>query len=192
MSSKRNSTVIRGMFNSRELPCLPAIGSTRIRAIRAASPKASSVGDSHIFAWSTGPEEATAAGPARPRRQALVWRADYHPDGGQLFFPLHRPSFIVPLALPGDDVRPESFTAFRCDGSSGLYIHPNIRHGAVVPLADHAELRDRQGRVHARVSVDFAKGFGCCLSLPPAPGGRLQPAARPHRKRRNFLNRLHV
>ena len=63
----------------------------------------------------------------------------------------------MPLALPGDDVTPERFVAFWCDGSHGLYIHPNIRHGAVVPLDDQAEFLDRQGRVHARVSVDFVK-----------------------------------
>jgi hypothetical protein len=35
-----------------------------------------------------------------------------------------------------------------------------------VPLDDHAEFLDRQGRVHARVSVDFAKEFGCYLAAP--------------------------
>jgi len=30
-----------------------------------------------------------------------------------------------------------------------------------VPLSDHARLLDRPGRVHARVSVDFVKEFGC-------------------------------
>jgi ABC-type methionine transport system permease subunit len=35
-----------------------------------------------------------------------------------------------------------------------------------VPLADHAQLLDRQGRVHARVSVDFVKEFGCYLGVP--------------------------
>jgi ureidoglycolate lyase len=130
------------------------------------------VGDNYVFAWSQWPEEAAADGPAKPRRQALVWRANYHPDGGQLFYPLHRESFVVPLALPGDDVTPERFLAFWCDGSTGLYIHPNVWHGAIVPLADHAELLDRQGRVHARVSVDFAKEFGCYLAvLLPPPGG---------------------
>ncbi|HEX3535436.1 MAG TPA: ureidoglycolate lyase [Stellaceae bacterium] len=124
------------------------------------------VGDSYLLAWSTWPEEAATVGPAKPRKEALVWRANYHPDGGQLFYPLHAEQFIVPLALPGDDVKPEDFVAFRCDGSKGLYIHPNVWHGAVVPLADHAELLDRQGRVHARVSVDFAKEFGCYLSVP--------------------------
>jgi ureidoglycolate lyase len=129
------------------------------------------VGDSYLFAWSTWPEKAAHAGPATPRRHALIWRANYHPDGGQLFYPLHGESFVVPLALPGDDVTPQKFTTFCCDGRRGLYIHPNIWHGAVVPLDDGAELLDRQGRVHARVSVDFAKEFGCYLAspLPPRP-----------------------
>jgi len=35
-----------------------------------------------------------------------------------------------------------------------------------VPFADTAQLLDRQGRVHARVSVDFAKEFGCYLAVP--------------------------
>jgi ureidoglycolate lyase len=124
------------------------------------------VGDSYVFAWSTWPEEAAVNGPARSRQEALVWRANYHPDGGQMFYPLHGESFVVPLALPGDDVTPERFVAFRCDGNSGLYIHPNVWHGAVVPLADEAQLLDRQGRVHARVSVDFAREFGCYLAVP--------------------------
>lgn len=128
------------------------------------------VGDSYVFAWSTWPEEAAADGPPKPRQEALVWRANYHPDGGQLFYSLRGESFIVPLALPGDDVAPDRFVAFRCDGTSGLCIHPNVWHGAVLPLADEAQLLDRQGRVHARVSVDFAKEFGCYLAVPLACG----------------------
>ena len=124
------------------------------------------VGDSYLFGWSNWPEEAADSGPARPRERALVWRANYHPDGGQLFYPLHGESFAVPLALPGDDVRPEQFVSFWCDGSCGLYLHPNVWHGAVVPFADTAELLDRQGRVHARVSVDFPKEFGCYIAVP--------------------------
>jgi len=123
------------------------------------------VGDSYLFGWSTWPEEA-AAESFRPRQRALIWRANYHPDGGQLVFPLHGESFAVPLALPGDDVTPERFVSFWCDGSKGLYIHPNVWHGAFVPHADEAEFLDRQGRVHARVSVDFPKEFGCYLGVP--------------------------
>ena len=132
------------------------------------------VGDSYLFGWSQWPEEASLAGVGRPRERALIWRANYHPDGGQLFYPLNGQSFVIPLALPGDDVTPGSFTAFRCDGGRGLYIHPGIWHGAVVPLDDHAVFLDRQSRVHARVSVDFAKEFSCYLAVPltatPPPG----------------------
>jgi ureidoglycolate lyase len=128
------------------------------------------VGDSYLFAWSTWPEEAATSGPGsgpgNRRERALIWRANYHPDGGQLFYPLNRQSFVVPLALPGDDVTPDRFVTFWCDGSRALYIHPNVWHGAVVPLDDHAGFLDRQGRVHARVSVDFAKEFGCYLAAP--------------------------
>jgi hypothetical protein len=124
------------------------------------------VGDSYLFAWSTWPEEARNNGAPTARRHALVWRANYHPDGGQFFYPRNGEKFLVPLALPGDDVKPENFVSFLCDGSCGLYIHPNIWHGAIVPLDDTATLLDRQGRVHARVSVDFAKEFGCYLSVP--------------------------
>jgi len=124
------------------------------------------VGDSYLFGWSNWPEEAAADGPPGARERALIWRANYHPDGGQLFYPKHGQSFVVPLALPGDDVTPQQFIAFRCDGTRGLYVHPNVWHGAVVPHADEAQLLDRQGRVHARVSVDFPKEFGCYLSIP--------------------------
>jgi ureidoglycolate lyase len=121
------------------------------------------VGDSYLFAWSTWPEKADAQRSARRREQALIWRANYHPDGGQLFFPLNGQSFVVPLALPGDEVTPASFTTFYCDGSRGLYLHPNVWHGAIVPHADEAQLLDRQGRVHARVSVNFVTEFDCYL-----------------------------
>ena len=126
------------------------------------------VGDSYLFGWSNWPEEARAGG-AYARERALIWRANYHPDGGQLFYPTDGRGFLVPLALPGDDVTPEQFVSFWCDGSTGLYIHPNVWHGALVPLEDTAEFLDRQGRVHARVSIDFVKEFGCYLSVPMRP-----------------------
>ena len=124
------------------------------------------VGDSYLFGWSTWPEEAAAEGPPSPRERALLWRANYHPDGGQMIWPMNGESFVVPLAPPGDDVTPEAFTSFWCDGTCGLYIRPNVWHGAFVPHADTASFLDRQGRVHARVSVDFPKEFGCHLAVP--------------------------
>lgn len=124
------------------------------------------VGDSYLFGWSNWPEEAATDCATANRERALIWRANYHPDGGQLVYPMHGESFVVPLALPGDDVTPDKFVTFRCDGTHGLYIHPNVWHGAFVPLADHAEFLDRQSRVHARVSVDFPREFGCYLAAP--------------------------
>jgi len=124
------------------------------------------VGDSYLFGWSTWPEEAAAESGTKKRERALIWRANYHPDGGQLFYPLKGQSFVVPLALPGDDVTPQKFVSFWCDGRSALYLHPNVWHGAVVPLDDEAEFLDRQGRVHARVSVNFVTEFGCYLGAP--------------------------
>ena len=123
------------------------------------------VGDSYLFGWSQWPEDAALTGPPKPRERFLNWRANYHPDGGQLFFPMSGQSFLVALALPGDDVTPESFTTFRSNGQ-GLYIHPSVWHSAVVPLDDQGQFLDRQGKVHARVSVDFAKEFGCYLAFP--------------------------
>jgi hypothetical protein len=35
-----------------------------------------------------------------------------------------------------------------------------------VPLDDEAEFLDCQGRVHARVSVNFVTEFGCYLGAP--------------------------
>jgi len=124
------------------------------------------VGDSYLFGWSNWPEDAAASSPGKKRERALIWRANYHPDGGQLFHPLNAESFVVPLALPGDDVTPEKFVTFWCDGRSGLYLHPNVWHGAIVPLDDEARFLDRQGRVHARVSVNFVEEFGCYLGAP--------------------------
>ena len=102
----------------------------------------------------------------RTPAQLLLWHANYHPDGGQLFFPLDAQPFYVPLALPGDDVRPEQFICFRFDGSRGLYIHPNIWHEGVFALAGKQRFHDEQGAVHARVSVDFPREFGCLLEAP--------------------------
>jgi ureidoglycolate lyase len=124
------------------------------------------VGDSYLFGWSTWPEQATTTGTSPARERALTWRANYHPDGGQLFYPLRGQRFVVPLALPGDDVKPDQFVTFWCDDSRGLYIHPNVWHGPLVPLDDQVQFLDRQGRVHARVSVDFPKEFGCYLVSP--------------------------
>jgi hypothetical protein len=116
----------------------------------------------YILAYAVDPHEART-GHARPPRSMLLWHANYHPDGGQMFYPLDRRPYYVPLAPAGDDLRPEHFVCFRFDGSRGLYIHPNVWHEGVFSLSGSARFLDRQGPVHARVSVDFAREFNCLL-----------------------------
>ena len=123
------------------------------------------VGGHYILGYGTEPEEASEAHSSEPER-LLLWHSNYHPDGGQLFFPNISKPFLVPLALPGDDVVPEDFVCFNFSGNEGLYIHPNVWHdGALTALGQHSFF-DKQGAVHARVSVDFPKEFNCLLEVP--------------------------
>jgi len=123
------------------------------------------VGGHYILAYGDEPGRADDTHARAPKR-ILLWHANYHPDGGQLFFPLDRKPFLVPLALPGDDVLPGKFVCFRFDGRQGLYIHPNIWHEGVFATSGTQRFFDQQGAVHARVSVDFAREFGCLLEAP--------------------------
>lgn len=116
----------------------------------------------YILAYGTEPADAHESHANAPARM-LLWHANYHPDGGQLFFPLDARPFYVPLALPGDDITPEKFVCFRFAGDRGLYIHPNIWHEGVFTASGTQRFFDKQGAIHARVSVDFAREFGCLL-----------------------------
>lgn len=120
------------------------------------------VGGHYVLGYGTDPSEADESHD-RVAERVLLWHANYHPDGGQMFYPLDRKPFVVPLALPGDDVTPEKFVCFRFDGSAGLYIHPSIWHEGVFTASGSQRFLDRQGAVHARVSVDFAREFGCLV-----------------------------
>jgi hypothetical protein len=120
------------------------------------------VGGRYILAYASEPAMARLGHTQSPERM-LLWHANYHPDGGQMFFPLDGETYYVPLALPGDDVRPEDFVCFRLDGTRGLYLHPNVWHEGVFARAGTQRFLDRQGKVHARVSVDFAREFGCLV-----------------------------
>jgi hypothetical protein len=120
------------------------------------------VGGHYILAYATDPAAAVRTHRRDPER-ILLWHANYHPDGGQLFFPLEPEPFVVPLARPGDDVKPEDFICFRFDGAQGLYIHPNVWHEGAFARRGTQRFFDKQGAVHARVSIDFAREFGCLL-----------------------------
>lgn len=122
------------------------------------------VGGHYILGYSTEPSQAVD-NHSRVPETLLMWHANYHPDGGQLFYPRQRKPFVVPLAMPGDDVRPEDFVCFLFDGEAGLYIHPNIWHEGVFAIRGQQRFYDRQGAVHARVSIDFAREFNCLLEV---------------------------
>ena len=119
----------------------------------------------YILGYGTEPEQASEYHSNAPER-LLLWHANYHPDGGQLFFPQTSKPFLVPLALPGDDVAPEDFVCFHFTGNEGLYIHPNVWHDGALTALDQHCFFDKQGAVHARVSVDFPREFKCLLEVP--------------------------
>ena len=119
----------------------------------------------YLLGWSCDPNKAKKNKKTSKRKELFIWHANYHPDGGQLFYPLDNKPFISPLALPGDNISIDSFKAFYFDGSQGLYIHPNIWHEGVFPLSEKAKFFDKQGKVHARISCDFASEFKSYLSF---------------------------
>ena len=126
---------------------------------------------SYVLGWGYDPSTPTGdmasgkAGSAMARKYLYLWHANYHPDGGQLFFPREQKPFVAPLALPGDDLKPSDFVGFWFDGSQGLYIHPGVWHDAVMPISDELSFLDRQGKVHARVSCCITKEFSAYLRV---------------------------
>jgi hypothetical protein len=123
------------------------------------------VGGHYILAYAEAPE-AARTDHAEPPGRMLLWHANYHPDGGQLFFPLDRRPFYVPLALPGDDVTPQRFVCFRFDGSQRP-LHPpeHLARGRLRPARHAALLRPagrgacaRLGRLRARVRLPARSG----------------------------------
>ena len=124
------------------------------------------VGGYYVLGWSTDPQYASKETQTVSRDQVLLWHFNYHPDGGQLFFPLEKKPFVVPVALAGDDLSTDRIVAFWCDGSQGFYIHPEIWHEGIFPVEDEQRFLDRQGRVHARISCDIGEEFGVYLSVP--------------------------
>lgn len=118
----------------------------------------------YILGYATEPTEASEQHTRDPER-LLLWHANYHPDGGQLFFPEKNKPFLAPLAKPGDDITPGDFVCFYCRGDAGLYIHPNVWHEGIFAISGEHRFFDRQGAVHARVSIDFPRECKCLLEV---------------------------
>jgi len=124
------------------------------------------VGRSYITGWFADP--ATASNDREPVDTSRIYthEANYHPDGGQVFFPHDDSPFVALLAKPGDNVKPSDFVAFYFEGNVGIHIDPGVWHQPVFPLAPVATFDDKQGRVHACVAIDFVSEFGCYLEVP--------------------------
>ena len=127
------------------------------------------VGRRYVTGWFADPASASAERTATDTSRILTHEANYHPDGGQVFWPRDGAAFVALLAKPGDDVTPANFVAFHCDGRFGLHIDPGVWHQPVFPLAPRAEFDNRQGRVHACIAVNFPAEFGCYLEVPLTP-----------------------
>lgn len=67
------------------------------------------------------------------------------------------PAGLRRVQIPVVNATPEALLPY------GRYIHPNIWHEGVFGLSGTQRFFDKQGAVHARVSVDFAREFGCLL-----------------------------
>lgn len=120
----------------------------------------------YVTGWFADPATATEESDCVDHSRILVREANYHPDGGQVFFPRDAQPFVALLALPGDDISPDDFVAFYCDGAFGIHIDANVWHQPLFPVGEGIVFDDKQGRVHACVACDFVKEFGVYLSVP--------------------------
>ena len=124
------------------------------------------VGDNYLFGWSTWPEEA--------RDDGVQGRADRRLSGGPTITPMAASFSIQPTAralscrwrcratTSHPTASPRSCATDRADSTSTRAFGT----GRCARMTTTRELLDRQSRVHARVSVDFPKEFGCYLAVP--------------------------
>ena len=114
------------------------------------------------------PEEASLEN-EDPSESIYLWMSDYHPDGGQMFFPENEIDFVVCLGknTVGDDVFPGHMQAFHVEKGKGVYFHPGTWHNGVYtnPRLGKQRFLTRQGRVHGRISCNWTAEFQTLLKL---------------------------
>lgn len=126
------------------------------------------VGGEYVIGLAVAPGDADAD-PTDPPTQVLLWHLNHHPDGGQLFWSVDGRPFLVPVVPPGDSPDLDEAVVARSDGTFGLCVRPGVWHDGVYPESGDGDFRTRQGRVHARVSADVAREYGCLLRVPLPP-----------------------
>merc|ERR1719240_288137 len=128
----------------------------------------------YLLGYSKDPSECKSRGrglgPETSPSHVALWYSDYHPDGGQLFYPEDGQPFVTNLCRPkGDNIRPQDMCAFYVPAGYGVYIHPGVWHNAVYTHPSTGAERtffNRQGKIHGRVSVNWAAEFGKLLRVP--------------------------
>ncbi|EDQ88746.1 uncharacterized protein MONBRDRAFT_37346 [Monosiga brevicollis MX1] len=103
---------------------------------------------------------------ATPRTECVTREANYHPDGGQIVCPRDGQAYVALLALPKDNVRPEDFVAFYCDGTFGIHINTDVWHQPVYPIGEEAVFYGKQGAVHACAAYDSVDEHDTWLRVP--------------------------
>ncbi len=87
-----------------------------------------------ITGWYDDPAEPNEYAKPEQFKHVYTHEANYHPDGGQVFFPVDGMTFVALLAKPGDDITPKDFVALYCNGSFGIQIEPNVWHQPMFPV----------------------------------------------------------
>lgn len=120
----------------------------------------------YITGWSADPVLASKNEERQQTEFLYTFEANYHPDGGQIFFPADGKPFVALLAPPGDDIKLEDFKAYYFDGTKGVHINANVWHQPLFPTQTEQVFRDKQGAVHACVACNFVDEFGAYIKVP--------------------------
>ena len=116
----------------------------------------------YVLAYAGEPSRADESHDRVPERM-LLWHCNYHPDGGQLFFPLERSRSTCRSRCRATTCSPSSSYAFASTAGAACTSIPACGTRACSLRSGTQRFFDQQGAVHARVSIDFAREFGCLL-----------------------------
>ncbi len=120
----------------------------------------------YITGWSCDPTQASSEKNREQTEFLYTFEANYHPDGGQVFYPVDNKPFVALLAPAGDDIKPADFKAYYFDGSKGIHINAGIWHQPLFPVGNSQIFKDKQGAVHACVACNFVEEFGVYFKVP--------------------------